>query len=45
MFETPWLDPVASADAAGWGALIAAPFVGSFLGVLVRRLPEGRPLL
>ena len=24
--------------------LIAAPFVGSFLGVLVRRLPEGRPV-
>ncbi len=23
--------------------LLAAPFVGSFLGVLVRRLPEGRP--
>ena len=25
--------------------LLAAPFVGSFLGVLVRRLPEGRPVL
>ena len=24
--------------------LIAAPFVGSFLGVLVRRLPQGRPV-
>lgn len=25
----------------GWIALLAAPFVGSFLGVLIRRLPEG----
>ena len=25
--------------------LIAAPFVGSFLGVLVLRLPEGRPVV
>lgn len=25
-------------------ALVAAPFVGSFLGVLVRRLPAGRPV-
>ena len=31
---TPWLLP-----------LLAAPFVGSFLGVLVRRLPEGRPVV
>jgi leader peptidase (prepilin peptidase)/N-methyltransferase len=27
------------------GALIAAPFIGSFLGTLVLRLPEGRPVL
>jgi leader peptidase (prepilin peptidase)/N-methyltransferase len=25
-------------------AIAAAPFVGSFLGVLIRRLPEGRPV-
>ncbi len=25
-------------------ALLAAPFVGSFLGVLIRRLPDGRPV-
>src|ERR1700712_3131186 len=24
--------------------LLAAPFVGSFLGVLIRRLPQGRPV-
>jgi leader peptidase (prepilin peptidase)/N-methyltransferase len=35
---------VASAGAEGWSALIAAPFVGSFLGVLVRRLPDQRPI-
>jgi leader peptidase (prepilin peptidase)/N-methyltransferase len=29
---------------AEWGTLVAAPFVGSFLGVIVRRLPEGRPV-
>jgi leader peptidase (prepilin peptidase)/N-methyltransferase len=38
------LDRVAGAGAAGWGALLSAPFVGSFLGVVVRRLPEGRPI-
>ncbi|HEV2100551.1 MAG TPA: A24 family peptidase [Stellaceae bacterium] len=27
-----------------WSALLAAPFIGSFLGVVVRRLPEGRPI-
>ncbi len=38
------LDRVASAGIGGWSALLAAPFVGSFLGVLVRRLPEDRPV-
>ncbi len=27
-----------------WLLLIAAPVIGSFLGVLIRRLPEGRPI-
>ncbi len=27
-----------------WGILIAAPFIGSFIGVVIRRLPEGRPI-
>jgi leader peptidase (prepilin peptidase) / N-methyltransferase len=27
-----------------WSLLVAAPFIGSFLGVVIRRLPEGRPL-
>jgi leader peptidase (prepilin peptidase) / N-methyltransferase len=45
MFATTWLDRLADADPIGWGMVIAAPFVGSFLGVVVRRLPEGRPIL
>jgi leader peptidase (prepilin peptidase) / N-methyltransferase len=44
MIGTTLVNGMASAGAAGWGALIAAPFVGSFLGVVVRRLPEGRPI-
>src|SRR5215472_5904304 len=44
MAGTELFDPVARAGVAGWSALAAAPFIGSFLGVLVRRLPEGRPL-
>ena len=29
----------------GWMVLPLAPFIGSWLGVLVRRLPEGRPAM
>ena len=29
----------------GWGLLIAAPVIGSFIGVLIRRLPNGQPIL
>jgi len=28
----------------GWGAVAAAPFIGSFLGTVIRRLPAGRPI-
>jgi leader peptidase (prepilin peptidase) / N-methyltransferase len=45
MFETPWYNVPAGAGAIRWGLVIAAPFVGSFLGVLVRRLSDGRPTL
>jgi leader peptidase (prepilin peptidase) / N-methyltransferase len=38
------LDGMAGAGATGWGPLLAAPFAGSFLGVVVRRLPEARPI-
>jgi leader peptidase (prepilin peptidase) / N-methyltransferase len=27
-----------------WALVVAAPFIGSFLGVVIRRLPEGRPI-
>jgi leader peptidase (prepilin peptidase)/N-methyltransferase len=29
----------------GWGLLMAAPVIGSFLGVLIRRLPDGHPIV
>jgi leader peptidase (prepilin peptidase) / N-methyltransferase len=45
MFEASWPDPIANADPIAWGAVVAAPFVGSFLGVLVRRLPQDRPVV
>jgi len=34
-----------SLGAAGWALLAAAPFIGSFLGVVIRRLPERRALV
>ncbi len=30
---------------AGWALLLLAPFVGSFLGVVIRRQPKGRPIV
>ncbi len=27
-----------------WGLVLAAPFIGSFLGLLIRRLPQGSPI-
>ncbi|MBV8336936.1 MAG: prepilin peptidase, partial [Alphaproteobacteria bacterium] len=38
------LDDLFGPDAVKWSALLAAPFVGSFLGVIIRRLPEDRTL-
>jgi leader peptidase (prepilin peptidase)/N-methyltransferase len=32
-------------EAYTWLPLLLAPFIGSFLGVLIQRLPEGRPVL
>jgi leader peptidase (prepilin peptidase)/N-methyltransferase len=31
--------------ADGWGLLIATPFIGSFIGVVIRRLPDGQPII
>jgi leader peptidase (prepilin peptidase) / N-methyltransferase len=30
--------------ADGWGLLIATPFIGSFIGVVIRRLPDEKPI-
>jgi leader peptidase (prepilin peptidase) / N-methyltransferase len=38
------LDRIADSGVAGLSLLMVAPFVGSFLGVVVRRLPEGLPI-
>jgi leader peptidase (prepilin peptidase)/N-methyltransferase len=38
------LERIADSPAAGWMLLLAAPFVGSFLGVVVQRLPDGLPI-
>jgi leader peptidase (prepilin peptidase)/N-methyltransferase len=35
---------MAEARAAEWSLVLVAPFIGSFLGVLIRRLPEGSPI-
>jgi leader peptidase (prepilin peptidase) / N-methyltransferase len=40
MFGTELLDRVTTAGATDWGVLLAAPFIGSFLGVVIRRLPQ-----
>ena len=39
------LDPTYSTHMAWLWPLLAAPFVGSFLGVLIRRLPARRPVM
>ena len=44
MFGSGWVDRLSAFDAAAWVAVAASPFVGSFLGVLIRRLPDGRPM-
>src|SRR5205823_14876020 len=38
-------DRVASIGVGGWSLLLLAPFIGSFLGTVIRRLPEGRPIV
>ena len=44
MLDADWFGRATGPDAAAWLAVLASPFVGSFLGVLIRRLPEGRPI-
>jgi leader peptidase (prepilin peptidase)/N-methyltransferase len=35
---------IAEAGAAEWSLVLASPFIGSFLGLLVQRLPDGAPI-
>ena len=44
VYQTQLLDRITGADAAAWGLMALAPFVGSFLGVIIRRLPGGSPI-
>ena len=44
MFGAELVEHMADADTAAWGAVLAAPFIGSLLGVVVQRLPDGRPI-
>ncbi len=44
MFGAALVDRMVDADAAVWSAVLAAPFIGSFLGVVVQRLADGRPV-
>ena len=41
----PTTTSIANALAAWWLPLLAAPFVGSFLGVLIKRLPAGEQVV
>jgi leader peptidase (prepilin peptidase)/N-methyltransferase len=43
-YTTELLDRVIEAGMAEWNLLLVAPFVGSFLGLLIRRLPAGSPV-
>jgi len=44
VFEIKLLDPIVDAQAARWSLLLLAPVVGSFLGVIIGRLPDGLPI-
>jgi len=44
VLEEPLTDRLAGFEPAAWLLLLASPFIGSFLGVVIRRLPEGRPI-
>src|SRR5271169_5143020 len=44
-YGTELLGRMADARAAEWSLVLVAPFIGSFLGLLIRRLPEGSPIV
>ncbi len=43
-YWTELLDRLTEAGATEWSLVLVAPFIGSFLGLLIRRLPEGSPI-
>jgi len=43
LLELP--DSMTGLQLSDWVLLVVAPFIASFLGVVIRRLPEGRPLV
>jgi leader peptidase (prepilin peptidase)/N-methyltransferase len=43
-YGTGLFDRWSDIGAAEWGLVLIAPFIGSFLGLLIRRLPEGSPI-
>ena len=43
-YATGLLDRLTEVGAAGWSLVLIAPFIGSFLGLVIRRLPEGSPI-
>ncbi len=43
-YGTELLDRLTEAGAAEWSLVLVAPFIGSFLGLLIRRLPDGSPI-
>jgi leader peptidase (prepilin peptidase) / N-methyltransferase len=45
MWAPDWFGGGTSPDAAAWSAVLLSPAIGSFLGVVIRRLPEGRPIV
>jgi leader peptidase (prepilin peptidase)/N-methyltransferase len=43
-YGTELLARIAEAGAAEWSLVLASPFIGSFLGLLIQRLPDGAPI-
>jgi leader peptidase (prepilin peptidase)/N-methyltransferase len=44
MFDAAWLDRATGFDAVAWSAVLVVPAIGSFLGVVIRRFPESKPI-
>jgi leader peptidase (prepilin peptidase)/N-methyltransferase len=43
-YGTELLARMGEAAASEWSLVLASPFIGSFLGVLIQRLPDGAPI-